>query len=184
MFKSSPRTRLPPAAPAAPPTPKSAASPPKYPPASRTRSSPYEYSRAPGTADVLFGLTLPYQAPRSVLARALWRRRIWFETTFALSMLEPWEKVLVMMLLYAALLLLGTGVALYLPQHLAFLHARAAYYFLGLEPAPASVSSNTLSSAGSSLSSVYGTLADASEGLWDAGQAVVRWGRAVASGEA
>lgn len=89
------------------------------------------------------------------------------------------------MLLYAALLLLGTGVALYLPQHLAFLHARAAYYFLGREPAPASVSSNTLSSAGSSLSSVYGALADASEGAWDAGQAVVRWGRAaLAPGDA
>ncbi|OCH92423.1 hypothetical protein OBBRIDRAFT_698293, partial [Obba rivulosa] len=95
--------------------------------------SPHEYSRTPSTVDVVFGLGLSYHPPRNALARALWRRRVWFETTFALSMLQPWEKVLVMTILYATILLLCTGVALYLPQHLDFLRARAAYYFLGRE---------------------------------------------------
>jgi hypothetical protein len=27
----------------------------------------------------------------------LWRQRIWFESTFVLSMLEPWEKILLRM---------------------------------------------------------------------------------------
>lgn len=51
------------------------------------------WKRVPTTADVLFGLALPYQAPKSALGAFLWRRRLWFETTFALSMLQPWEKV-------------------------------------------------------------------------------------------
>jgi hypothetical protein len=36
-----------------------------------------------------------YRPPKSALGAFLWRRRMWFEATFALSMLEPWEKVLV-----------------------------------------------------------------------------------------
>jgi Small subunit of serine palmitoyltransferase-like len=36
-----------------------------------------------------------YRPPKSALGAFLWRRQIWFEATFALSMLEPWEKVLV-----------------------------------------------------------------------------------------
>ena len=42
---------------------------------------------------VLFGLALPYRPPESSLGAFLWRRRLWFETTFALSMLQPWEKL-------------------------------------------------------------------------------------------
>ena len=36
-----------------------------------------------------------YRPPKSALGAFLWRRQIWFEATFALSMLEPWEKLLV-----------------------------------------------------------------------------------------
>ena len=54
-----------------------------------------EWKREPTTAQVLFGLQLPYRPPRSPLAHFVWRRRVWVEVTFALSMLEPWEKFLV-----------------------------------------------------------------------------------------
>ncbi|KAJ1309949.1 hypothetical protein OPQ81_006708 [Rhizoctonia solani] len=36
------------------------------------------------------------RTPSSAVKRFLWRRQIWFESTFALSMLEPWEKMLIM----------------------------------------------------------------------------------------
>ena len=54
-----------------------------------------EWKHEPTTMQVLFRLHLPYRPPRSLLGRFLWRQRLWVEVTFALSMLEPWEKFLV-----------------------------------------------------------------------------------------
>lgn len=54
-----------------------------------------EWKRQPSTLDVIFGLELPYRAPKSAFGRFLWKWRLWVEVTFALSMLQPWEKVLV-----------------------------------------------------------------------------------------
>ncbi|RDX49173.1 hypothetical protein OH76DRAFT_1312347, partial [Lentinus brumalis] len=90
-----------------------------------------EWKREPTIAQVLFGLHLPYRPPRSLIGEFLWRRRVWIEVTFALSMLEPWEKFLVVVVMYLTLGLLLTGIYLYLPHHLAFLTARASYYLLG-----------------------------------------------------
>lgn len=52
-----------------------------------------EWTRETSTWDIFFRLQLPYRAPRSKFAAFLWRRRLWIETTFALTMMEPWEKV-------------------------------------------------------------------------------------------
>ncbi|KAI8973138.1 hypothetical protein BD414DRAFT_499252 [Trametes punicea] len=109
-------------------------------PSTRTVSDPayyssamsyHEWKREPTLSSVLFGLHMPYRKPQSPIAQFFWRRRVWIEVTFALSMLEPWEKLVVVFVIYAALLLLAVGCVLYLPQHLSFLHARAAYYFFG-----------------------------------------------------
>ena len=54
-----------------------------------------EWKREPSAWDILFRLHLPYRPPRSKLAAFLWRRRLWVETTFALSMMQPWEKIVV-----------------------------------------------------------------------------------------
>ena len=54
-----------------------------------------EWKREPTTMQALFGLQLPYRPPRSLIGKFIWRRRVWVEVTFALSMLEPWEKFLV-----------------------------------------------------------------------------------------
>ena len=54
-----------------------------------------EWKRETSAWDILFRLHLPYRPPRSKLAAFLWRRRLWVETTFALSMMQPWEKVVV-----------------------------------------------------------------------------------------
>ena len=40
-------------------------------------------------------LKLDYKPPHSALRLFFWRWRMWFECTFALSMFEGWEKILV-----------------------------------------------------------------------------------------
>ena len=57
-----------------------------------------EWKRQPSTFEVIFGLELPYRAPKSALGTFIWKRRVWVEATFALTMLQPWEKLLVCML--------------------------------------------------------------------------------------
>ena len=54
-----------------------------------------EWKREPTLWQTFFGLQLPYRPPRSAIGKFFWRRRLWVEVTFALSMLEPWEKFLV-----------------------------------------------------------------------------------------
>ncbi|EKM77589.1 hypothetical protein AGABI1DRAFT_108085 [Agaricus bisporus var. burnettii JB137-S8] len=61
----------------------------------------------------------------------LWRQRMWFESTFVLSMLEPWEKVLLLSILIFSSLLIVTALFKYLPHHLNVMHHRAVYYIWG-----------------------------------------------------
>ncbi|KAI0635404.1 hypothetical protein C8Q77DRAFT_1054589 [Trametes polyzona] len=91
----------------------------------------HEWKREASIPQILFGLYLPYRKPESPVARFLWRRRVWVEVTFALSMLEPWERFLVMFVMYATILLLAAASVLYLPQYLSFLYSRASYYLFG-----------------------------------------------------
>ncbi|PPR01195.1 hypothetical protein CVT26_016076 [Gymnopilus dilepis] len=76
------------------------------------------------------GFTKP---PSSKLGIFFWRCRMWFESTFVLSMLEPWEKVLLLTVLGFLFTLLFSGVFMYLPHHLKFLQQRAVYYLWGQE---------------------------------------------------
>jgi len=98
-------------------------------------------------------LSLIYRPPRSTLRQFLWRWRMCFESTFALSMFEGWEKILIgaspprleddvysesltmrvvtLMATFCALLV--TGIYRYLPYHLQFLYQRAVYYLSGTE---------------------------------------------------
>ncbi|EJT99695.1 hypothetical protein DACRYDRAFT_117881 [Dacryopinax primogenitus] len=63
------------------------------------------------------------------------RKWLLFESTFALSMLEPWEKVLVLSLCFFLFSLITIGVCRYLPYHIQFLARRASFYILGDESA-------------------------------------------------
>lgn len=53
-----------------------------------------EWTRQPSSFEAIFGLELPYTPPKNPIAACIWRWRLWGEVTFALSMLEPWEKLL------------------------------------------------------------------------------------------
>jgi hypothetical protein len=90
-----------------------------------------------------------YEAPSNPVAYGLWRVQMWAESTFALSMMERWEKVLICEsfdipkefsvlidaggLVVALTLVFVTGLVQYLPHHLRFVARRAAYYLLGRE---------------------------------------------------
>ncbi|KAI0328742.1 hypothetical protein GY45DRAFT_1254341 [Cubamyces sp. BRFM 1775] len=139
----------------------------------------HEWKRETTLATVLFRPQLPYRKPESPIARFFWRRRVWVEVTFALSMLEPWEKILVMFVMYAALILLTIGCVLYLPQHISFLHARAAYYFFGVDPSSAvsdSISSRIKDAASRGLNA---SLANVSF----LGSSIAGWGTGAATSE-
>lgn len=114
-----------------------ASSRPEQPPQSmsppHTAMSYAEWKREPSTFDVFFGLALPYRPPGNAFGRFFWRWRVWLETTFALSMMQPWEKVFVVVVGYVLFVLLLAGVWLYLPQHFAYVHGRTMYYLLGNE---------------------------------------------------
>lgn len=100
----------------------------------------------------LFSIDMaPYKPPRSKLGALLWRKRIWFETTFGASVLEPWEKTLFCALVTGVsivashdllLTVLDTVLALvstlfwawvykYLPHQLMSMALRARYYVSG-----------------------------------------------------
>lgn len=99
-------------------------------------------------------MALHHAPPKTNRSRTLfWRWRMWVESTFALSMLEPWEKLLVgqspfpqyhvpatfltqrlavtVFLLFVALF--STSLYMYMPHHLDFIQRRARYYLLGNE---------------------------------------------------
>ncbi|KAH8079074.1 hypothetical protein BXZ70DRAFT_961119 [Cristinia sonorae] len=94
-----------------------------------------EWKRQPTSADVLFGFNLPYRAPQNAFGAYCWRWRLWFESTFALSMLQPWEKVLIMCIVNSVLILLFIGILCYLPSHITAITKRGMYYLLGTEGA-------------------------------------------------
>ncbi|EDQ99856.1 uncharacterized protein LACBIDRAFT_315191 [Laccaria bicolor S238N-H82] len=71
--------------------------------------------------------------PSSKLGVFLWRRRMWFESTFVLSMLEPWEKFLMLTIFTVLFILVVTGLFKYLPHHLVIMRGRAMYYLWGQE---------------------------------------------------
>ncbi|TFY80863.1 hypothetical protein EWM64_g3144, partial [Hericium alpestre] len=92
-------------------------------------------ARVPGeTEATIFAWEMaPYKQPTSLLSRIIWGWRVWFEATFVFTLLEPWEKLFLVLIIGSAMGLLLTGIVKYLPQHLVFLYRRALYYLLGQE---------------------------------------------------
>ncbi|KAF4566291.1 hypothetical protein EYR36_011707 [Pleurotus pulmonarius] len=74
-----------------------------------------------------------YQPPKSKVAQFFWRRWMWFEATFVFSMLEPWEKVMLLMMAFIFTSLFFTGMVKYFPPHVTLMRRRAMYYLLGQE---------------------------------------------------
>ncbi|KAH8075863.1 hypothetical protein BXZ70DRAFT_870229, partial [Cristinia sonorae] len=89
------------------------------------------WRRAPSVTSVLLNLDLPYRPPKSAFGKWVWRKRVWLETTFALSVLEPWEKLLVLCVTYFTLVLVFIGLFTYAPQRISLGYSRMVYYFHG-----------------------------------------------------
>ncbi|KAG5640476.1 hypothetical protein DXG03_008381 [Asterophora parasitica] len=71
--------------------------------------------------------------PKSSIGIFFWRCRMWFEATFVLSMLEPWEKIIILTIFLGTVLLVMTGLVKYLPEHISIMQRRAMYYLWGQE---------------------------------------------------
>ncbi|KAH7915646.1 hypothetical protein BJ138DRAFT_997567 [Hygrophoropsis aurantiaca] len=61
----------------------------------------------------------------------LWRRKIMLETTFGISVMEPWEKLVFFTLLSFLTVLFFTGLYRFLPQSLVQFQRRLSYYLWG-----------------------------------------------------
>ncbi|OCF36823.1 hypothetical protein I316_01419 [Kwoniella heveanensis BCC8398] len=80
---------------------------------------------------------MPHYPPRPPpgIRRYIWDKRVLIESTFALSMMQPWEKLLIVGTLLITCLLFWVSVYTYYPSHLAYLSRRFAYYVYGDETA-------------------------------------------------
>ncbi|PFH51618.1 hypothetical protein AMATHDRAFT_58732, partial [Amanita thiersii Skay4041] len=71
--------------------------------------------------------------PKSKLGYFLWRQRMWFESTFALTVMEPWEKIVMLTIFAVLFVIVVTGFVKYLPYRLVLMYRRAMYYLYGHE---------------------------------------------------
>ncbi|KAL5483549.1 hypothetical protein ACEPAI_8781 [Sanghuangporus weigelae] len=72
-----------------------------------------------------------YKQPDQPFAALLWRLSLWISVTFGLSVMGPWEKLLVVIVVALILGLIGFGFVRFIPQFVSVSFARTRYYFLG-----------------------------------------------------
>ncbi|CAE6425320.1 unnamed protein product [Rhizoctonia solani] len=68
---------------------------------------------------------------KSPLRKFLWRKRVWFESTFGLSVMEPWERNLVLTFFFISWALLTVACYRTLPSTLHFWSQRTMFYLHG-----------------------------------------------------
>ncbi|EDR12997.1 uncharacterized protein LACBIDRAFT_245790 [Laccaria bicolor S238N-H82] len=71
--------------------------------------------------------------PPTKLGVFFWRWRVWFEATFALTVMEPWEQSVALAIYLVVFVLILMYLVLYLPQHMVVMQRRAVYYLWGEE---------------------------------------------------
>ena len=76
------------------------------------------------------------RAPKSEWAKFIWRQKMWFDTTFGLSVMETWEYSLLWIIWALLFTLVLFAVVRILPQQLALIQRRAIYYLYGHEGRP------------------------------------------------
>ncbi|KAH7340698.1 hypothetical protein B0J17DRAFT_652441 [Rhizoctonia solani] len=68
---------------------------------------------------------------KSPMRMFLWRKRVWFESTFGLSVMEPWERNMVLTFFFIAWALLVIACYRTLPNTLEFWTERTMFYLHG-----------------------------------------------------
>ncbi|KAK0195151.1 hypothetical protein F5146DRAFT_1024391 [Armillaria mellea] len=71
--------------------------------------------------------------PKSKVALFFWRWRMWFESTFVLSMLEPWEKIMLLTIWFICSSFVLSALFRYIRQDIGRVQQRVVYYLLGQE---------------------------------------------------
>ncbi|KAH8114484.1 hypothetical protein DFH11DRAFT_1594743 [Phellopilus nigrolimitatus] len=72
-----------------------------------------------------------YKQPSGLVSGFIWRIWIWTETTFALSLMEPWEIILIFIVVGIMTMVLTVGLVRYFPHTIMAALQRAQYYFSG-----------------------------------------------------
>jgi len=75
------------------------------------------------------------QEPKGIVAKFFWRIWIFISTTFAFSMMEPWEHILVFAVVGIMLSLFSVGIYSYVPRYAGVAFSQARYYLYGIESA-------------------------------------------------
>ncbi|KAG9002878.1 hypothetical protein FRB90_011294 [Tulasnella sp. 427] len=101
----------------------------------KDRSSDSQLSTKPLRTNPLQLLDLSNRPPTGLIDQWIWEKRMWVESTFALTMLEPWEKIFVCFVFTLIMTLFVFGMYYYLPHHIHIIYGRAKYYLLGDESA-------------------------------------------------
>ncbi|KAK0455464.1 uncharacterized protein EV420DRAFT_1234681, partial [Desarmillaria tabescens] len=73
------------------------------------------------------------RSPKSQVAFFFWRWRIWFEATFALTVLEPWEKIVLLVIMFISVTFFLAALFRYLPEQVEKMERRVMYYLWGQE---------------------------------------------------
>ncbi|WWC89282.1 uncharacterized protein L201_004203 [Kwoniella dendrophila CBS 6074] len=78
---------------------------------------------------------MPHYPPRPSpgIRRVIWNQRMWLESTFAMSMMQTWEKALIVTVLALVTLLVWFSLYTYFPSHVKYLAKRWSYYVYGDE---------------------------------------------------
>jgi len=99
-----------------------------------THHTRQQHGQAPGNA-YAYEDTEIYKVPRLFSDPIGYVKALWmlYESTFALSMLETWETLLLHTILITILYFIYWATRAYLPDHVRFLATRAKYYWLGEE---------------------------------------------------
>ncbi|PBK73642.1 hypothetical protein ARMSODRAFT_952742 [Armillaria solidipes] len=71
--------------------------------------------------------------PKSKVALFFWRWRMWFESTFVLSMLEPWEKIMLLTIWFICSSFVLSALFRYICQDIGRVQQSVVYYLLGQE---------------------------------------------------
>ncbi|PAV17159.1 hypothetical protein PNOK_0722300 [Pyrrhoderma noxium] len=74
-----------------------------------------------------------YVQPDGFFASSLWRLWIKTKTTFALSMMEPWEILLIFVITITMTMFVTVGLFRYFPHSIVSATRRANYYFSGAD---------------------------------------------------
>ncbi|EIW82674.1 hypothetical protein CONPUDRAFT_100974 [Coniophora puteana RWD-64-598 SS2] len=91
---------------------------------------PHHYSNMRSQGHIIYAA---YRSPYKphTLRDYLWKKRLMVETTLATSVMEPWEKLTFLTVLFILVCWVCTGLWRYIPAQMLYTERRLTYYLWG-----------------------------------------------------